>query len=85
MAAFIAAAKALKKGSTLKEIKDPEEPGLKGLKCPFDLEEIFKSDNERFGQLQDVLKWICENLNSNSSRIETVDMKMASKFMEISQ
>jgi len=82
MAAFIAAAKALKKGNTIREVTVVEESS--SIKCPYDLEEIFKSDTERFGQLQDVLKWIIESLNSNSARIETVDMKMVSKFMEIS-
>jgi hypothetical protein len=83
MSAFIAAAKALKKGQTSKEFNS--ETVTEVIKCPFDLDEIFKSDTERFGQLQEVIKFIFEQLNSNSARIESVDMKMASKFMEISQ
>jgi hypothetical protein len=58
MAAFIAAAKALKKGTTTRDI--PNDPIPEQIKCPFDLDEIFRSDTERFGQLQDVIKFIFE-------------------------
>lgn len=84
MAAFIAAAKALKKGATSRE--GPTESVIETtIKCPFDLDEIFKSDTERFSQLQDVIKYIFEQLNVSITKIDQVDMKMASKFMEISQ
>jgi|TARA_B110000285_G_C15107931_1_gene609160 hypothetical protein len=32
------------------------------IECPFNLDEIFQSDVERFGNLKDVLKYIFENL-----------------------
>lgn len=47
MSAFMAAAKALKKGGTGSSGATPVNNAK--LKCPFDLDEIFKSDTERFG------------------------------------
>lgn len=55
------------------------------IECPFDLEEIFKSDVERFSNLKDVLKFIFENLEKVHLQINAVDTKMVSKFMEISK
>ena len=79
----MAAAKALKKGGATSTGATPSNSAK--LKCPFDLDEIFKSDTERFGQLQDVIKYILDNLGTTLTKIDSVDMKMASKFMEISQ
>lgn len=79
----MAAAKALKKGGTGSSGATPVNNAK--LKCPFDLDEIFKSDTERFGQLQDVIKFIIDNLGVSMNKIENVDIKMQSKFMEISQ
>lgn len=82
MAAFIAAAKALKKGGTSVSKDDGKDDYKKD--CPFDLDEIFKADTDRFGQLQDVIKYLFDHLRKANLKIEQVDMKMVSKFMEIS-
>jgi len=55
------------------------------IECPFNLDEIFQSDVERFGNLKDVLKFIFENLEKVNVQVNTVDTKMVSKFMEISK
>ena len=56
MAAFLAAAKALKKGGSISSTEVNTE------NHPFNLDEIFKSDTERFGKLQDVIKYIFDAL-----------------------
>lgn len=55
------------------------------IECPFNLDEIFQSDVERFGNLKDVLKFIFDNLEKVNLKINEVDTKMVSKFMEISK
>lgn len=55
------------------------------IECPFNLDEIFLADVERFGNLKDVLKFIFENLNKCQTQIKEVDTKMVSKFMQISE
>lgn len=82
MAALIAAAKAIKKGVTSREFNDSN---TEIISCPFDLDEIFKADTDRFAQLREVIKFIFEQLNANSLKVDSVDMKVATKFMEISQ
>jgi|TARA_B110001450_G_C17626665_1_gene483465 hypothetical protein len=59
--------------------------GKTKIECPFNLDEIFQSDVERFSNLKDVLKFIFENLEKVNLQINTVDTKMVSKFMEISK
>lgn len=81
MAAFLAAAKALKKNQTTIVREDTQTDSIN---CPFDLDDIFRSDTERFGKLQEVLKYIFDQLNMTSTKIEGLDMKLVSKFMEIS-
>jgi hypothetical protein len=51
------------------------------IECPFNLDEIFQADVERFGSLKDVLKFIIENLNKNYTKTHDLDTKMVSKFM----
>jgi hypothetical protein len=55
------------------------------IECPFNLDEIFQSDLERFGNLKDVLKFIFDNLEKVNLKVNEVDTKMVSKFMEISK
>jgi len=47
------------------------------LECPFNLDEIFQSDVERFGTLKEVLKFIIDNLEKTNVKISDVDMRMA--------
>lgn len=51
--------------------------------CPFNLDEIFQADVERFGKLKDVLTFIFEHLEKTNSRIIDLDTKLVSKFMTI--
>ena len=53
------------------------------IECPFNLDEIFQADVDRFGSLKDVLKFIIENLNKNYNKTHDLDTKMVSKFMQI--
>ena len=39
------------------------------IECPYNLDEIFQADVDRFGSLKDVLKFIIDNLNSVSSKV----------------
>jgi len=55
------------------------------IECPFNLDEIFQSDVERFGNLKDVIKFIFDSLEKVSLKVNEVDTKMVSKFMEISK
>ena len=52
-------------------------------KIPFNLDEIFKADVDRFAKLREVLKWILENQESQKSKMFEVETKMVSKYMEI--
>ena len=86
MSAFLAAAKALKNknkegGSS---IDTPQTPKNK-MDIPFNLDEIFQSDTDRFAHLRDVLKFIIDHLEKTTTRVTEIDIKMQSKFMEISQ
>jgi len=88
MAAFLAAAKALKKQNATEENSSIHQTIVSNgsnVHCPFNLDEIFQADIDRFGHLKDVLKFIFEHLERHNSKINEVDMKMVSKFMEISQ
>ena len=51
------------------------------IECPYNLDEIFQADIDRFGNLKDVLKFIIDNLEKNHSSIREVETKMVSKFM----
>lgn len=51
--------------------------------CPFNLDEIFNSDVERFGKLKEVLYLIFEHLEKTNCRVTDIDTKLASKFMVI--
>ena len=47
------------------------------LDCPFNLDEIFQADVDRFGSLKDVIKFIIENLEKSNTKISEVEVKMA--------
>ena len=51
------------------------------MKCPFNIEDIFKADVDRFAELKSVIVFILENLEKNALKINEVDTKMVSKFM----
>jgi hypothetical protein len=55
--------------------------GSSKIECPYNLDEIFQADVDRFGSLKEVLKFIIESLNKINGKITEVDTKMASKFM----
>lgn len=80
MSAFLNAAKALKKQNQASNNNDGEQAPVN-----FNLEEIFNAETERFHKLKDVLKYILDNLDSTKTEINRVDIKMQSKFMEISK
>ena len=78
MAAFLAAAKALKKQTEPNESNSvPREDS----DHPFNLEEIF--DNEANEKMKSIMKYVFDNLDKCSSKVDQVDLKMQSKFMEI--
>lgn len=97
MSAFLGAMKAMKQNSgvgatdsssqqqtmTIQSNKS-QTIGSK-LECPFNLDEIFNADVERFGSLKDVLKFIIENLNGLRIKVNEVDTKMVQKFMQIAE
>jgi DNA polymerase III sliding clamp (beta) subunit (PCNA family) len=86
MAAFLAAAKALKNKNNNEGVSSSHVMSVSsGTTNPFNLEEIFKADTERFGKLKEVLQYIFDNLNYTKSEIHRVDIKMQSKFMDISK
>lgn len=53
------------------------------IECPFNLDEIFQADVDRFSTLKDVIKFIFDHLDKTNMRIGEVDTKMVSKFMQI--
>ena len=84
MSAFLQAAKALKnqnKDSSLETVT------TRGLELPFNIDEIFanQENSEHNNKLKEVFKFILENLEKENSKVTEVDIKMQSKFMEISQ
>ena len=93
MAAFISAAKALKASKNAASAEDQSSvqhtltiqsaTSNKGIDCPFNLDEIFQADVDRFGTLKDVIKFIIENLEKNHTKTHEVETKMISKFMQI--
>lgn len=93
MAAFIAAAKAAKRakenqetgGSVQQSSTIQSNISTQKLDCPFNLDEIFQADVERFNSLKDVLKFILDNLEKTNTKVSEIDIKMASKFMEIAK
>jgi hypothetical protein len=50
---------------------------------PFNIDEIFQADVDRFGQLKDVIKYILDRLEQSSTYITAVDTKMTTKLMLI--
>jgi hypothetical protein len=89
MAAFLAAAKRAKNNvangegssisNTIQSVTSTK------IDCPFNLDDIFAADVERFTQLKDVIKFIFANLEKHTIKTQELEMKMVSKFMEISQ
>jgi len=59
--------------------------GSNKIECPFNLDEIFQADVDRFGSLKDVLKFIFDNLNKCHNQINEVDTKVMVKLMQISE
>jgi hypothetical protein len=55
-----------------------------GVEIPFDLNKIFSLTYE-FQQLKLVLEHLFAELQKNGDRINQVDMKLVSKFMEMSK
>lgn len=55
--------------------------GRTGIDNPFDLNQIFQADLDRFSKLKDVLKFIFDNLDKLSLKTSDVETKMVSKFM----
>jgi len=86
MAAFLAAAKALKQNNEQSSISATiNSANSTKVDCPFNLDEIFQADVDRFAQLKDVIKFLFANLEKTSTKVGEVEMKMTTKFMEISQ
>ena len=50
---------------------------------PFNIDEIFQADVERFGQLKDVIKYILDKLENSSKQIHMVETKMTTKLMQV--
>lgn len=81
MAAFIAAAKAMKQKEATGETSSMHQTmtiqsHTSKIECPFNLDEIFQADIDRFGALKDVIKYIFDQLEKSSQKINTVDTKM---------
>lgn len=91
MAALIAAAKAMK--ATANAAQDSSsivqtqtiQSGITTTRvgCPFNLDEIFSADVERFSKLKEVLAFIFDNLEKTNGRVSDLDTKLVSKFMMI--
>ena len=70
MSAFLGAMKAMKQRDATDSSSQQQTMTIQSnkshhskIECPFNLDEIFQADVERFGSLKDVLKFIFENLN----------------------
>jgi len=50
---------------------------------PFNIEDIFQADTERFGQLKDVIKYILDQLEKSNKQIHTVETQMRTKLMQV--
>ena len=53
------------------------------VELPFNIDEIFQADVDRFGQLKDVIKYILDRLEQSSNYINAVETKMTTKLMQI--
>ncbi len=53
------------------------------IECPFNLDEIFQADLDRFQHLKDVIKFIIDNLERTTSKVQEMEMKMVQKYMQI--
>jgi hypothetical protein len=53
------------------------------VEMPFNIDEIFQADVDRFGQLKEVIKYILDRLEQQSSYINSVETKMTTKLMQI--
>ena len=82
MSAFLQAAKAMKNKD---RPSSSETTSTTRIEMPFNLDEIFQSDMDRFAKLKDVLKFFLTQMEKTNSRVTEIDIKMQSKFMEISQ
>lgn len=94
MAAFLAATKALKaknlngsienEGSSIHQTMTIQSAtSTNRLDCPFNLDEIFQADVDRFSTLRDVIKFIMEKLEKSFVKSHELETKMISKFMQI--
>ena len=94
MAAFLGAMKAMKQNTGIAGTDSSSQQqtmtiqsnksqtiGSSKIECPYNLDEIFNADVERFGSLKDVLKFIIDNLNKVNFQVNEVDTKMTQKFM----
>ena len=53
------------------------------IECPFNLDEIFIADVDRFQQLKEVLKFIIDNLERTHTKVGDLETKMVMKYMQI--
>ena len=80
MAAFLAAAKAMNgknEDSSASVQQTVTTVSTSKLDCPFNLDEIFQADVERFGSLKQVIKFIIENIEKTNVKVTDLDVKMA--------
>lgn len=89
MSAFIMATKQLKKTKFEEQTITNEtatirsRPSNMNVEMPFNIDEIFQADVDRFGQLKEVIKYILDRLEQQSSYINDVETKMITKLMQI--
>lgn len=60
-------------------------PRKKVRKMPFDLEQIFQSDADRFKNLKEVLKYLFDKLDKTDGQLETVESRMINEALQLDQ
>lgn len=50
---------------------------------PFNIDEIFQADVDRFGQLKEVIKYILDQLEKCQKQVHYIDTKTTSKMMQV--
>ena len=50
---------------------------------PWNIDDIFQADTDRFGQLKDVIKFIVERLDKTTSTVTTIETYVKTKMMQV--
>ena len=50
---------------------------------PWNIDDIFTADTDRFAQLNEVIKFIVDRLDKTSTQVTTIETKVMTKLMQV--